>query len=124
MGTHPIFESDFDCLTECPPSHLSFAPGVTLPSAPATFMARRAMPSSSQSVPPSASAKSNCATPSWTPRSRPAASPWRSTPRILIFSAPPRNKYHHHFKTKNKMDIIHSISFSNFRYPHYLLVHE
>merc|ERR1712193_386898 len=26
MGTHPIFESDFDCLTECPSkSHVSFA---------------------------------------------------------------------------------------------------
>merc|ERR1711953_297369 len=22
MGTHPIFESDFDCLTECQPVHL------------------------------------------------------------------------------------------------------
>merc|ERR1711937_413960 len=25
MGTHPIFESDFDCLTECPPETLKLA---------------------------------------------------------------------------------------------------
>merc|ERR1711931_37586 len=25
MGTHPIFESDFDCLTECPPVTLKLA---------------------------------------------------------------------------------------------------
>merc|ERR1712037_60264 len=84
MGTHPIFESDFDCLTECFQS--SPDPLSLLPSDSVTTSLRP--PPDSGEIPPSSSEPSSLSVPSSTATSESPSTHMkpRSTPRPITSS--------------------------------------
>merc|ERR1711970_307087 len=94
MGTHPIFESDFDCLTECRHRHYSVPP-VGLPSVWVITGDKNDWPSSSHKEPLKENEKKPLQRPSSLLNSRQTESPWKSMQRTLTSTAPPKNKLGH-----------------------------
>merc|ERR1712123_430368 len=98
MGTHPIFESDFDCLTDLKKvwslqlSHPFFAPVAGSPFSSALATATNATTLCPWFAWASVSARLRSPTPTWMHVWRRCASPPRSTPRTRTSTALPRSK--------------------------------
>merc|ERR1711935_1229520 len=98
MGTHPIFESDFDCLTDLKKVwSLQLSHPFSAPVAGSPFSSALATETNATTLWPwsawaSVSARLRSPTPTWMPVWRRCASPPRSTPRTRTSTALPRSK--------------------------------